>query len=385
MMRHARFQGELSTSTHDEEVSSHYKDLTRKSGAYPDHVRQEFEEALSMMGDSDAATINTYTRDVCYQEVNHALRTDDPVALTEHGGFIYDLKRALWRKGKMVGFFTGMCSRGMTVNSKSLEDFKKLAAQAPCDFLFAGFVSSTRGSQPAFDGNVMLEIDCSQDPVGTSAVHIAEWSAYPDEDEVLFFPFSGFTIVGSREEKEVLILSLVMKERALIDADHMANGWRVYRGRNCYTGHGGVNLDNDEHSTCVGTIKEAKAMCDGPAAVGFTYQVVTGRTWRLREITDCSSFRSNPKFDVYWKKNGIWEHHPGKNCYTGHGGTNLDNDERSQPDLTVDQGKAWCDGPAAVGFTYDPSTKRVWRLREITDVSAFRKNPKYQVHMKLSA
>jgi hypothetical protein len=109
----------------------------------------------------------------------------------------------------------------MTVDAQQLGELKALAARAPCDFLFAGFVSATRGNSAAFGGNVKLEIDCSKDSVGTSAVHIRQWSCYPGEDEVLFFPYSGFTIVGYREENGILILKLHMKERAHIDPNHL--------------------------------------------------------------------------------------------------------------------------------------------------------------------
>lgn len=77
-----------------------------------------------------------------------------------------------------------------------------------------------------FSGNILFEIDCRKNYNAaygvTYALEIAEWSQFPLEQEVLFFPYSGFRVVSVSTEKKggvpVLVLKIECMDRLLIDA-----------------------------------------------------------------------------------------------------------------------------------------------------------------------
>merc|ERR1712139_758753 len=79
-----------------------------------------------------------------------------------------------------------------------------------------------------------------------------------------------------------------------------------------------------------------------------------------------------------------WRHFPGKNSYDKHGGLNVDlkEDEKNPKYMSVDEAKALCERDGLAGFTYEPGSGRMWRLKEVgRRFGNWSNNPKYDVYV----
>lgn len=219
MSRSLRFSAPLKAQTHTDIVSSNYKKHTRESTPISAVAQAVLDKCDAVLpGDKNGATIRSYTENDLYADMNKALRLDDEDQLTAWGGYIFRLKDSIRQVGFSRGWFHGTAFRGMTVSGENLDDFRRLVQQPGKKILFATFLSASTSSSSAFNGNVWLELDCSRDPGVTYALEVKEWSTYPNENEVLFFPYSGFEVVSGRESEDgIVILQLRAYDREMID------------------------------------------------------------------------------------------------------------------------------------------------------------------------
>jgi len=153
-----------------------------------------------------------YTRDL-YKRVNRELRRFDAFYKRQNGMVIskleeVDLESKVWSPISAIdelwsNFIIGCLknftpekrnlseslSRGYLIPSESLTDYAKQFYVGKV-FYWAGFISASTGT--GFEGNVQVNIN----PLGdkTVGVEIAHISAYPEEQEVLFPPFTWFQV-----------------------------------------------------------------------------------------------------------------------------------------------------------------------------------------------
>lgn len=85
-------------------------------------------------------------------------------------------------------------------------------------FLFPNLLSTSKHRSSTFPGNVRLEIDLDKAKSMTFALHIASLSAYPGKDEVLFYPYSGFEVLGTTEVAGQVTIQLRPYDTLLIEA-----------------------------------------------------------------------------------------------------------------------------------------------------------------------
>jgi len=189
--------------------------------------------------------------------------------------------------------------------------------------------------------------------------------------------------------------------------------WTHYPKSNAFNGYGAINVDLERDNKCptYKTVEEAKADAISKGYVGFTRAPKTGQIWRLKTVTDPSSFKYAGWAEVYvldrsrlpvadvnsgfWcrclrrrpmsrddtdasarkkPRNHTWTHLSGRNAFDGYGAVNVDlaKDNSTAIFKSVDNAKADAISNGYAGFTYEPATGRMWRLKKITDPDNFK-------------
>lgn len=154
-------------------------------------------------GDVDSRTASLYGGPICkancitpytaqtslYEEVNRGLREDNN--LVRDAEFVWHCKqqmKELWHHGRR---FEGEAYRFLKLDSSVVKTY-----HVGDKFLWPAFTSSSRKMLQGFEqgSNVLCQIDCDGEGV-TYAVDVRHLSAFPSEDEVLLYPYSGFKVV----------------------------------------------------------------------------------------------------------------------------------------------------------------------------------------------
>lgn len=193
--------------------------------------------------------------------------------------------------------------------------------------------------------------------------------------------------------------------------------WKHYPKNNAFDGYGAVNVDleGDNNKPIHMTVEEAKADVIAKGYVGFTYATGTRQMWRLKSVGSPSGFAYANWADVYVLEQGpnasgiptvdessgcwcrcrrrratgqndadaserkkarvyTWTHHAGRNAYDGNGAVNVDlaRDDNKPIYKTVEKAKADAISNGYAGFTYEPATGRMWRLKTIVDPWSFK-------------
>ena len=212
----------------EEFVVSHYgtaqsrmRNWIRFCGEHGEAVDQEAKSVIATCRaqtgsetDTDAV-LRSWTSNALYQQVNKAVLQDSTSQLRRHGGYIRALRRSM-RNNVDAGHNvqSGIVWRSMNVDNHA-------AYKVGWKFLMQSILSTSRNRSVAeMFGNTLFRIDLSG--VGlTYAVDIAYASVYPDEEEVLVYPYSGFEVVGrDRMADGRWMISLRTYDTVMIDTTH---------------------------------------------------------------------------------------------------------------------------------------------------------------------
>ncbi len=156
-------------------------------------------------------------------------------------------------------------------------------------------------------------------------------------------------------------------------------GYNLYRSLNSFTGHGGEDIDENPVSGL--TVEQCVARCDADNNCScVTFEASGGNCWK-RAACEPEGFAAGAEYDVYKKARGytLWA---GQNCYTGHGGVEID--VNPILNLTVQQCQARCDADTNCScVTYQASSEKCWRRAQC--VPNFFEASKFDTYVKESS
>lgn len=166
-----------------------------------EQCKQMVRNCLHAAGDNPSpeavvsAVIRAYTKEsFLYREANQALLHDSAVQLCTYGGFVRALRCAILSRVRAGYNVTcGHVWRGMQLDDNSMY-------QPGQKFLWPNFVSTSQHKEQAFIGNTLFCINLDGEGL-TYAIDIEEFSEFPEEKEVLIYPYSGYEVI-SREERD---------------------------------------------------------------------------------------------------------------------------------------------------------------------------------------
>ena len=152
-----------------------------------------------------------YTGDSVFQEINQALRKDDGGGLKTYGSLINLTMQpfssdAMQQPGALLKPFVGTVWRGCSLSKND-----ELKYHAGNVLRWEGFSSTSKKKAFAFGGNCIFEIHCNKCftavqnfPGNASAFFVPACvkhvSSYPNEDEVLYPPYTKFRVVDRIQE-----------------------------------------------------------------------------------------------------------------------------------------------------------------------------------------
>lgn len=145
--------------------------------------------------------IKAYTSQALYKQVNAALR-DDTDDLEGMGVYVWMCREQIRAVASVKGWFTGTVWRG--VPDFSIDDFVNRVGQSA---YYPSFTSTSLSRRLADDwrkDGVLFEMEVSS---GCGA-EVAEYSFFPNEQEVLMRPYCQFTITNVDEDSRTVWLNL---------------------------------------------------------------------------------------------------------------------------------------------------------------------------------
>lgn len=158
-----------------------------------------------------AAIIRAYTSEdavdasgeVLYNLVNKALRENKYEEMKQFGGIIHAMRLALKKECRNNN---KNVEHGTVYRKMSLTIDQSKQYQVGFRFLWPNLVSTSRRSDLQFgeDGPGYVKVTFIINLAGpgkTFALDIAKYSVYPDEKEVLIYPFSGFEVMRREGNK----------------------------------------------------------------------------------------------------------------------------------------------------------------------------------------
>jgi len=148
-----------------------------------------------------ASAIQLWTNESpVYHEINKALLTDDPHLMAKHADVIYSLKVCLKEGGKQSALTV---YRGLNLDDASCQDQYPVGTK----FLWPTFSCSSKSASVAKGfGNWLFMIKTPGN--GLSYFRdISKHSVYPSEQEVLFYPYSGFEVTAIDVKKRQISLT----------------------------------------------------------------------------------------------------------------------------------------------------------------------------------
>ena len=181
--------------------------------------------AAKPLVDQQKDAITLYSGNSVYQQMNQALRQDDENGLKYFGllvnltmqPFCFD---AMQKPDSVLKPFVGTVWRGCTLSFADQNQYHQGNV-----VVWEGFSSTSKASTSAFGGNCMFEIHCSKclmeaqsNGQGLKAkdffvpAQIQHLSHYPNEDEVLWPPYTRFRVVKRVQNTSVTMVVLETME-----------------------------------------------------------------------------------------------------------------------------------------------------------------------------
>ncbi|CAF1311648.1 unnamed protein product [Rotaria sordida] len=137
-----------------------------------------------------------------YRTINTALLNDDYEVLKKNVQFINSLKMAI--KNESKNEFVKVY-RGLSINPEHVRQEYKIGLK----FLWPTFTCASRNRDEASCfGDYIFEIDASKDD-WTYRCDISKYSVYPEEQEVLFYPYSGFIVQNILYDAKIIQLKCI--------------------------------------------------------------------------------------------------------------------------------------------------------------------------------
>ncbi|CAF4351806.1 unnamed protein product [Rotaria sp. Silwood2] len=154
--------------------------------------------------DPENETFSKWTKEdgQYYRVINTALLSDDYEILKNNVQFINSLRMAIRNNNEKEPI--EVC-RGLTIASEHVNQEYKVGLQ----FLWPTFTSTSRNRDVAHGfGNYIFEIDASADD-STYRTDISKYSDYPEEQEVLFYPYSGYLVKNIMYDGKIIQLKCI--------------------------------------------------------------------------------------------------------------------------------------------------------------------------------
>lgn len=134
--------------------------------------------------------------------INTALLQDDYETLKQNVRFINSLRKAIRNNNEKQSLTV---YRGLTISSEHAKQEYKVGLQ----FLWPTFTCTSRNKDIAHVfGDYTFEIDASTDD-WTYRTDISKYSVYPEEQEVLFYPYSGYIVKNIMHDAKVIQLKCI--------------------------------------------------------------------------------------------------------------------------------------------------------------------------------
>ena len=188
-------------------------------------------DALPLV-DQHKHAIHLYSGNSVYQQMNEALRNDDMNGLKNYGSFINLTMQpfrfdAMQKPDSLLKLFVGTVWRGCQLSFADQSQYHTGNV-----VVWEGFSSTSITSTFAFGGNCRFEIHCSkclmsqqsnaESPNGKGAqlyvpAQIQHLSQFPNEDEVLYPPYTKFRVVNRIQNGSAITVVLETMEFPCLD------------------------------------------------------------------------------------------------------------------------------------------------------------------------
>ncbi|CAF2056662.1 unnamed protein product [Rotaria magnacalcarata] len=137
-----------------------------------------------------------------YSLISTALLDDDYEVLKNNAKFINSLRTAIRNNNQNESL---KVYRGLSLTSENVKQEYKEGLQ----FLWPTFACTSRNKDVAHGfGNYMFEIEASEDD-WTYRTDISQYSEFPEEQEVLFYPYSGYTVKNIMHDAKIIQLKCI--------------------------------------------------------------------------------------------------------------------------------------------------------------------------------
>ena len=158
----------------------------------------------NVKSDPEADVFSKWTREdgQYYHKINTALLNDDYDVLKENVQFINSLRMVIRKNNQQVAM---KVYRGLCIADEHVKQEYKVGLQ----FLWPTFTCTSKNKEVARGfGNYLFEIDASPDDWSFRA-DISKYSEFPQEEEVLFYPYTGFVVTNIVPDAKVIQLKCV--------------------------------------------------------------------------------------------------------------------------------------------------------------------------------
>lgn len=179
-------------------------------------------ESVVSSGQTELPYLYLYTLESppLYRQVNSCLRQDE--GLETVAGLVNHIRSDMKKRSSSNGNFKGRVWRGVSIDEEAQDFYFKVGGS----FMWQGFVSTSK-SKDTVDllftnpGSIVFEIDvnCGEARGTTYAVELSDISEYPDEEEVLIYPYSGYKIIDVDMDGKSPLVKLVTHDTRLLERD----------------------------------------------------------------------------------------------------------------------------------------------------------------------
>merc|ERR1712070_585366 len=183
------------------------------------HRKPDRSDVSAVLGAYPSA--ESYNGCPLYKLVNKGLYEDDEYIMQALGGYIHALRLAMKIKclndGKNVTH--GVVYRNMSLTHAQIKEYK-----VGFRFLWPNFVSTSwRSDLPCFEckhGQTPVTFVIDLNGLGTTfALDMRRYSCFPEEREVLIYPFSGFEVLAVQEKFGSITIHMRTVGTAIIEPE----------------------------------------------------------------------------------------------------------------------------------------------------------------------